>query len=158
MNPAAEIWEKVIDILRADLTSTAISTWFSDCRPVEISDGRLIVSTPTEFKRDTIKNRFSDMIRAALSELFSSDFDFLIITESEAKELEEKSPVNYNSSFTFENFVIGNSNKFAYATAKAVAENPAKSYNPLFIYGDSGLGKTHLLYAIGNTVRERDPA
>ncbi len=158
MNPAAEIWEKVIDILRADLTSTAISTWFGDCRPVEITDGRLIVAAPTEFKRDTIKNRFSDMIRAALTELFSSDFEFTIITESEARALEESSSGNYNSSFTFENFVIGNSNKFAYATAKAVAEKPAKSYNPLFIYGDSGLGKTHLLYAIGNTVRERDPA
>jgi len=157
MNPASEIWEKVIDILRADLTSTAISTWFGDCRAVEISNNRLVIASPTDFKRETIKNRFSDMIRSVLKDMFSGEFDLLVLTENEVEAMTESSDLSDNSSFTFENFVVGNSNKFAHAAAKAVAEKPASNYNPLFIYGDSGLGKTHLLYAIGNTVRENDP-
>ena len=159
MNSASDVWQKVLELIGADLTSTAVDTWFSDCRAIDISDGCLVVCSPTDFKKDVIVSRFSETIKSALKELFSGDFDFMVLSQKELDEYEtEQHAENMESdTFTFERFVVGNSNKFAHAAAKAVAENPAGVYNPLFIYGQSGLGKTHLLYAIGNVVRKNKP-
>ena len=159
MNSASDVWLKVLELIGADLTSTAVDTWFSDSRAIDISDGCLVVCTPTDFKKDVIVSRFSDTIKTALKELFSGDFDFMVLSQKELDEYEaeQRSPGMESDVFTFERFVVGNSNKFAHAAAKAVAENPAGVYNPLFIYGQSGLGKTHLLYAIGNVVRKNTP-
>lgn len=160
MNSAADIWLKVLGILKNDLTSTAITTWFDDCRAIDISDGCLVICTTSDFKKDVITSRFSDIIKAALRDLFSGDFDLLILSDKELEDFIEETSASKmeNELFTFERFVVGNSNKFAHAAAKAVAEKPADAYNPLFIYGDSGLGKTHLLYAIGHVVKKNDPA
>ena len=160
MNSVNDVWQKVRDILSGQLTQTAMDTWFSDCTPVELDDCRLILCTTTEFKQDILQKRFSDRIKAALYDLFSQDFEVLIITEDELSDLPGKggdNPLPEMAGYTFDHFIVGNSNRFAHAAASAVADNPGKTYNPLFIYGNSGLGKTHLLLAIGNAIHERRP-
>ncbi len=160
MNSLQDIWGAVMDSLSDELTSTSISTWFSDCRPVEITKSTLVIHTSTDFKRNIISQRFSPTIVTTLSELFSSPFELLILAGDEIDDYEvsdepDDSPPEI-AGYTFNRFVVGNSNKFAHAAAIAVAENPGKAYNPLFIYGNSGLGKTHLLLAIGQRIHEAD--
>ena len=162
MNSLQEIWNEILRLLSQQLTPTAITTWFSDCEPVDMEDCRLILHTTSNFKRDIILQRFGDTIKAALSDLFSCDFDILVLAGDElndyvAKSKEENS-LPEMAGYTFDRFIVGNSNKFAHAAAIAVAEKPGKNYNPLFIYGNSGLGKTHLLMAIGHTIQNRDPS
>ena len=160
MNSLNDIWNEIINILSKQLTPTAISTWFSDCKPVEIEDCCLVIHTSTEFKRSIILNRFGDTIKEALSDLFSCDFDLIVISGDEVYESNKKdeNDLPEMAGYTFDRFIVGNSNKFAHAAAIAVSENPGKTYNPLFIYGNSGLGKTHLLFAIGQVIREKDPS
>lgn len=161
MNSLNDIWDKVIEILSQQLTETAINTWFDDCTPVEIDDCRLVLHSTTEFKRDMISNRFGEMIKAALSDIFSCDFDILVLSDNEIKDFAIKKKAENSlpemAGYTFDRFIVGSSNKFAHAAAMAVARNPGKTYNPLFIYGNSGLGKTHLLLAIGQDIHEREP-
>ena len=162
MNSIKDIWAGVMELISAKLTSTAVSTWFSDCEPVELEDGRLVLHTPTPFKRDILQQRFSGEIRAALRELFSCDFELLILTGEELSDFremkKEKNTLPEMDGYTFENFIVGSSNKFAHACALGVVKNPgSRAYNPLFIYGASGLGKTHLLLAIGSAIHENDP-
>ncbi|MEL4107110.1 chromosomal replication initiator protein DnaA [Oscillospiraceae bacterium CM] len=159
MNSAADVWGKILKILGNELTSTAITTWFDDCTAVEIVDNRLVIHTPSNFKKDVIEGRFLGSVKNALNELFSGDFDVLVLGEGELDAFKQKEP-SFDPSeeeFTFERFVVGNSNKFAHAAAKAVAEGQIKNFNPLFIYGDSGLGKTHLLHAIRHAVAKKHP-
>jgi len=161
MNSLNDIWDKIIEILSGQLTATAINTWFSDCTPVDIEDCRLVLHTTSDFKRDIISSRFGETIKAALSDLFSCDFDLIILSGDEINDFSLKKKVDNSlpemAGYTFDRFIVGNSNKFAHAAAIAVAENPGKTYNPLFIYGNSGLGKTHLLLAIGQQIHERSP-
>ena len=162
MNSLQEIWNEIIKILSRELTPTAMTTWFSDCEPVAMEDCRLILHTSSEFKRDIISKRFSDTIKAALSDLFSCDFDLLVLADDELNEYMDKTKAENTlpemAGYTFDRFIVGNSNKFAHAAAVAVADKPGKTYNPLFIYGNSGLGKTHLLMAIGHTIQDRNPS
>ena len=162
MNSLQEIWNEIIKILSRELTPTAMTTWFSDCEPVAMEDCRLILHTSSEFKRDIISKRFSDTIKAALSDLFSCDFDLLVLADDELNEYMDKTKAENAlpemAGYTFDRFIVGNSNKYAHAAAVAVADKPGKTYNPLFIYGNSGLGKTHLLMAIGHTIQDRNPA
>ena len=162
MNSLQEIWNEILKILSRELTPTAMTTWFSDCEPVDMEDCRLILHTNSEFKRDIITRRFADTIKAALSDLFSCDFDLLVLADDELNEYMDKAKAETTlpemAGYTFDRFIVGNSNKFAHAAAVAVADKPGKTYNPLFIYGNSGLGKTHLLMAIGHTIQDRNPA
>ncbi len=163
MNSLRDIWNEILKILSTQLTPTAITTWFSDCEPVEVEDCRLVLHTTTDFKRSIIMSRFADTIKAALYELFSCDFELTVLAGDEINEYtsskkEEDNALPEMAGYTFDRFIVGNSNKFAHAAAVAVAENPGKNYNPLFIYGNSGLGKTHLLLAIGQAIHERDAA
>ena len=161
MNSLNDIWDKVIEILSNQLTPTAINTWFSDCTPVDIEDCRLVLHTTTEFKRNIINSRFSESIKAVLTDIFACDFDLLVLAGDEVNDFELKKKSENSlpemDGYTFDNFIVGSSNKFAHAAAIAVAENPGKAYNPLFIYGNSGLGKTHLLLAIGQEIHLRSP-
>ena len=161
MNSLQELWEEILKILSRQLTPTAINAWFADCKPVELEDCRLILHTSTNFKRDIIIQRYSDTIKAALYDLFASDFELMVLAGDEINDYEspsrEENSLPEMEGYTFDRFIVGSSNKFAHAAAVAVADKPGKAYNPLFIYGNSGLGKTHLLLAIGQAIHTRDP-
>ena len=163
MNSIQDIWTGILEILSAKLTATSINTWFDDCTPVDLKDGTLVLHTSTSFKRDILRTRFESEIKGALREMFSCDFELLILAGDELEEyLADKEETDLflpeMEGYTFDNFIVGKSNEYAYAAAKGVVKNPgSKVYNPLFIYGNSGLGKTHLLCAIGTEIHLNDP-
>lgn len=161
MNSLDDIWSAVIDVMSGSMTKTAISTWFDECRPVELEDSVLVIYTPTDFKRNIIMSRYADAIKTALSDIFSAEFGLRVLAGDELEEYEAKKadsdPWPVMAGYSFDRFIVGNSNRFAHNAAYAVAQKPGGAYNPLFIYGNSGLGKTHLLLAIGNTIRENYP-
>lgn len=161
MNSLQDIWDGILEILGNELTPTAINTWFSDCTPVDISESRLVIHTTTDFKRSIIGSRFADTVKRALSDVFSCDFDLLVLAGDEIEGYNnEKAALDTlpeMAGYTFDSFIVGNSNKYAHAAAVAVSEKPGTVYNPLFIYGNSGLGKTHLLLSIGNALHLRNP-
>ena len=161
MNSAADVWEKVLVLMQAEMTAVTINTWFDDVQAVALEDTRLVLYSPTEFKRNIISSRYVPTIQKALRELFSFDFQVEVLDEAGMERYrQDQSDDRFlagSEQYTFENFVVGSSNKFAYNAARAVAEAPGMSYNPLFIYGQSGLGKTHLLYAIAHKVHENHP-
>ena len=159
MNPAAEVWEKVVALMGEEMTATTLKTWFDDAEAVSLEESSFVLYSPTRLKRDIITARYITPIQNALRELFSSDFQVLVLTENELAGYQKGagSFLPGTEDYTFERFVVGSSNKFAHAAARAVAGNPGQSYNPLFIYGDSGLGKTHLLYAIAHAIHDTHP-
>ena len=161
MDSVAEVWKSILEIIARDITPTAYNTWFADCEPVELEDCKLVLHTATDFKRNIIQSRFGSTICAALYDLFSCDFELQVLAGDELEEYlsRKKGPDHLPEmdGYTFDRFVVGPSNKFAHAAAVAVAENPGKAYNPLFIYGNSGLGKTHLLLANGEEIHARHP-
>ncbi len=160
MNSAADVWTSILNILGEKLTTTTMNAWFDDSRAISLEADRFILYSPSKFRRDIIRSRYADAVKEALYELFSMDFEFVVVGDEELNSLRggEKEPAFGSNEFTFERFIVGSSNKFAHAAAIAVAENPGSAYNPLFIYGESGLGKTHLLYAIGNAIKAQNPA
>lgn len=161
MNSLDDIWQSIMDKLSNQLTPTAINTWFSDCQPIELGEKRLVLQTSSDFKRNIILQRFGQTIRDALTDLFACEFDILVLVGDELDEYRREAPddnLPEAAAYTFDRFIVGQSNKFAHAAAVAVSENPGTVYNPLFIYGNSGLGKTHLLLAIGQAIRERNPS
>ena len=123
--------------------------------------GTLVLQTTSEFKRNIITTRFGETIRNVLSDIFSGEFDFMLLLPEEIDQLKSEkaaaSDLPEMAGYTFDRFIVGNSNKFAHAAAVAVAERPGETYNPLFIYGNSGLGKTHLLLSIGQYIHEHSP-
>ena len=155
----------VLQQMKSELYETTINTWFNDTEPVALEGNTLVLHCGNEFKRSTIEDRFIGNITASLKDIFSADFTIRLLDDSglaayRSGAAEPRRPANLfeSSEFTFENFVVGPSNKLAFAAAKAVAAQPAAHYNPLFIYGDSGLGKTHLIYSIAHEIREKQPA
>ncbi|MCD7918936.1 MAG: chromosomal replication initiator protein DnaA [Clostridiales bacterium] len=166
MNASADLtalWETVLPLLKEELTPTAVNTWFNDVTPVALEGSRFVITTPADFKADLIRNRYLPTLKKALFELFAADMDVVVLGPEELKKYNaNNSSPNQNvlmgsEEYTFDRFVVGSSNRFAYNAAEAVAHAPGKSYNPLFLYGDSGLGKTHLLYAIYHTIRDQHP-
>ena len=159
MNPAADVWAKVLTLMQPEMTATTINTWFDDATAVALEDDRFVLYSPTRFKRDIIATRYVSKIQNALRELFSAEMDVVVLTEGELDQYQQPAQKNDffpgTEEYTFERFVVGSSNKFAHAAARAVADNPGQSYNPLFIYGESGLGKTHLSAAIAREVSEK---
>lgn len=162
MNSAAEIWKKTLLVLGEQLTTTTIRTWFDDVSAVTMDGDTLILCAPEEFKREIITQRYQTQVEGALKELFSQDIPVRFVSETEAERWqtgELSVPFLPNAGdYTFDKFVVGSSNRFAYNAAKKVSENPGKSYNPLFIHGASGLGKTHLLYAVAHAIHAAHPA
>ena len=163
MNSVADIWKIVLSRLSQDLSETTISTWFDEVEAVSIKDLTLYLHCPNDFKRSTIESMFADRIKDSLRDIYSADFDVKLLSSAESAALftpeEKKSASLFDSSeFTFDTFVVGESNKMAYAAARAVADGASDHYNPLFIYGDSGLGKTHLIYAIAHQIRSTRPS
>ena len=163
MNSVADIWGIVLDRLKQELSETTITTWFDEVEAVSIKDRTLYLLCANDFKRGTIESMFSERIKDILRDIYSADFDVRLLSSDESAVLlapEEKKAVSLLDSgeFTFDTFVVGESNKMAYAAARAVADGASDHYNPLFIYGDSGLGKTHLIYAIAHQIRANRPS
>lgn len=161
LNSVKDIWQNILESLKRDLSETTINTWFDEVEAVDLKDSVLLLYCKNEFKKNYIESLFVRNIRAALKDLFSYDMGVRLLTAEEFSsygETTQKRPASLLESgeFTFDTFVVGGSNELAYAAAQAVAEAPADRYNPLFIYGDSGLGKTHLIYAIAHELRRRD--
>ena len=160
MNSATDIWEKVKTLMEGDLTAVTIDTWFGDAEAVALEDTRLVLCVPTDYKRNIILSRYLPVVKKALKELFSFDVDVALLLPEERDAYASKdayTPDPEVEKYTFERFVVGSTNKFAFTAAQKVADEPGGSYNPLFIYGQSGLGKTHLLHAIANRVRQNHP-
>ena len=157
MNSPDYIWAKVLSHMENLLTPTIVATWFDDAEVVEINETQIMIYSPSEMRRDYIKNRYAVYIQNAMQELFSmNNMEVVVLSEKEKEEIHSKNFkhkfLEYNPQFTFDRYVVGPPNRFAHAAAIAVANRPAEAYNPLFIYGPSGLGKTHLLYAIAGEI------
>ena len=161
MNSVADVWANVLQQLKKDLSETTIATWFDELSAVDIRENTFLLYCPNDFKKRYIESLFLKNIKAALQDIFSIEFEVEILDEKGLAEFQGNAPKHQSerftsAEFTFDTFVVGPSNKLAYAASQAVAEHPAQNYNPLLIYGDSGLGKTHLLYAIANVIRRND--
>ena len=164
MNSLGDIWKSILSMLDNIMSPTALKTWFDDSVPVDIKGDKFVLYTPSDFKRGIIEQRYSDKICSALTELFSAEFQLVILAGedelnayNDEKNMEQGNDIPELAGYTFENFVVGPSNKYAHAAAMAVSDKPGTVYNPLFIYGNSGLGKTHLLRAIGQKIHQNNP-
>ena len=161
MNSVADVWNNVLQQLKGELSETTIATWFDELEAVDIRGNTFLLHCSNDFKKGYIESLFMKNIKASLHDIFSTDFEVEILDDQAFEEFNggqthRQSDRFTSAEFTFETFVVGPSNKLAYAASMAVAEHPAQNYNPLLIYGDSGLGKTHLLYAIANVIRRND--
>ena len=161
MYASAYVWAKIINYLEERLTAVTVSATFDDAEVVELNEEHLILYSPSDFRRETIRRRYKQHIQDALSEIFNSDAKLVVFGEQELQAYrskgKQKSSMDFNPQFSFDNFVVGPSNRFAHGAAIAVSNNPGQVYNPLFIYGPPGVGKTHLLYAIANGIRKQKP-
>ncbi len=160
MDSFEQAWELICDYCKGKITEVAYKTWFSRLKPVSLDfdDGVAVVEAPNEFHKQTLLRCYSDLLQEAFETVFGSKIEFSICVREELKkEIEKKENTPGNYDLTFQSFVVGSSNRFAHAACLAVATKPAMLYNPLFIYGNSGLGKTHLLYAILNEVKKKFP-
>ena len=164
------IWNKFLNNIKTRLASLSYNTWFSSSKLVELNENAAIIVVPTQAHKKHLSESYLDIIEDIFNEITGTNFNFEFYLENEYESLKkDEKPIiedfeevgvphnsvekaNLNPDYTFENFIVGESNKFAQATALAVAENPGKMYNPLFIYGNSGLGKTHLMHSIGNYI------
>ena len=161
MNSVADIWANILVQLKQDLSETTIATWFDELEAADIRGNTFYLHCSNDFKKGYIESLFLKNIKSALRDIFSTDFEVSILDDDAFAEFKgpaaKKKEDRFTSEeFTFETFVVGPSNKLAYAASMAVAEHPAQNYNPLLIYGDSGLGKTHLLNSIANVIRRDD--
>jgi chromosomal replication initiator protein len=181
VSEAQRLWDECAGLLRAQVSEPVWLTSFEQARPVSFEDDRLVLAVPSFLAKERIEGRYLSLVRDALAEIGAGEVVLVLeIAPSEPEpawtvaanpstssaptgpaggEARTGTPVtpDVNPRYTFDTFVIGPSNRFAHAAALAVAETPARKYNPLFIYGDAGLGKTHLLQAIGGYVRENYP-
>ena len=160
MYSSAFVWAKVLSYLE-DRLGDAGSSWFDDAEVVELKEDRLILYSPNKFRQQIILTRCAPYIQEALKEIFNSDAKLEVYSDEEMEVYrakgKSKTSLDFNPQFNFDNFIVGPSNRHAHGAAVAVAENPGAVYNPLFIYGPPGMGKTHLLYAIANELRKQNP-
>ena len=169
------LWQETLEKLKNELSKPSFETWLSSTRLLHIDGDTLVISVPNEFAKDWLESRYAPLIRSSVQSVLGHSVSLRFIIPSPegiyAEDLilstpnspialiqDEQIPNSLNTKYTFDTFVIGNSNRFAHAASLAVAESPAKSYNPLFIYGGVGLGKTHLMHAIGHHVLQRSPS
>ncbi|MDQ4090636.1 MAG: chromosomal replication initiator protein DnaA, partial [Actinomycetota bacterium] len=185
MAGAERLWGACVGVLRNEVPDSIWNTWLASARPQALVDHRLFLTVPSPLAKERIEARYLELVTDVVSDVAGEPHEVVLevrtdpaVADDEVDprpQLEFGGPpirttrmaepaapsgmpeAGLNPSYTFENFVIGESNRFAHAAALAVAEQPAHSYNPLFIYGDTGLGKTHLLHAIGHYVRQHLP-
>lgn len=177
MDNKDKVWEEVLEKIKENITPISFETWFKPLKIRKIDKNLNIVyieissDKRNDFIINTIKNRYLQTLEGAFKSVLNDDFRVVLknseqynseeIKQEQPKIKPKKKSFNkekiFNPRFNFENFVVGNSNKYAHAAALAVAESPSEAYNPLFIYGGSGLGKTHLMHSIGIYLLEKDP-
>ncbi len=173
MTDIKQLWNRIIDVVQTDIPAYRFDVWIKTLEPVCIREGRLVLIAPTATSKAVVAQNYIPMLKGAAAELHPAvqEVDVLAPDELEtymnaavpekepAKEKEQplkerfNTPNMFDSRYTFDSFVVGKSNQFLYAAAKAVADDPGAKHNPLFIYGGTGLGKTHILHAIGNHIR-----
>ena len=160
------LWSNFLSQVKEELTSLAFDTWFADTHLYKIGEGKAYIIVPMPIHKKHLVDNYFELITKILNEITNSSLELILLLKEEIEEIipkdKPKSEIisssdnnihsNLKTSYTFDNFIVGNSNKFAQAAALSVAENPGRMYNPLFIYGNSGLGKTHLMHAIGNYI------
>lgn len=161
----SELLTKAKDLLKDEVTKISYETWIKDLEIESAENGNIVLVANTVFQKDSIMSRYYDLFKNTFRFLTNKEWDINVVLKSDDSAPKEETTYlepstssyvnpnsNLNPKYTFDTFVVGNNNRFAHAAALAVAEAPAKSYNPLFVYGGSGLGKTHLMHAIGNEV------
>lgn len=173
-----EIWQATLDRIEKKMSKPSFETWLKTTRPVSITDDTLVISVPNDFTRDWLQGRYAEIISETVKDVSSKHYQVHFVTprinedetfdttsepapQPRAQNNEKNAPQSsswLNPKYTFDTFVIGHSNRFAHAASLAVSEAPARAYNPLFIYGGVGLGKTHLMHAIGHHVLENTPS
>lgn len=162
------IWNEVLNLIKVELTEVSFNTWLKTIEPISISSNKVVLAAPNEFTKGILVGRYLNLIKNALTQVTEEEFNIQFIIPGEEHSLnigqsmvQETNDNNQrsqlNPKYTFDTFVIGNSNRFAHAASLAVAEAPAQAYNPLFIYGGVGLGKTHLMHAIGHYILGQNP-
>ncbi|WP_048601635.1 chromosomal replication initiator protein DnaA [Rubeoparvulum massiliense] len=170
--PIAQLWDSTLKAIEKKLSKPSYDTWLKSTEAVDLDEDTLIICAPNEFARDWLESRYSNLIMETVKEVTGQLFQVRFIVHSKEEpgntnantsddltkpDSEENYHSMLNSKYTFDTFVIGSGNRFAHAASLAVAEAPAKAYNPLFIYGGVGLGKTHLMHGIGHYVLEHNP-
>jgi chromosomal replication initiator protein len=163
-----EIWDETLKLIKTELTEVSYNTWLKSLEPISIKGKTIILGVPNDFNKGILETRYMTLITNAIKQITSQDFkiEFVIPGSDDFNKLTKNNDIkennffeapNLNPKYVFDTFVIGNSNRFAHAASLAVAETPAKAYNPLFIYGGVGLGKTHLMHAIGHYTLSQNP-
>lgn len=173
------VWDEALNIIEKELSKPSFETWLKSTKPVILNNGVAVICVPNDFAKDWLESRYSHLIKSALESVTNKEISLRFILPHQVEEnidsvvdepinqksksrprvpVEDILPSCLNPKYTFDTFVVGNSNRFAHAASLAVAEAPAKAYNPLFIYGGVGLGKTHLMHAIGHYILEQNPA
>lgn len=158
MDSFNEVWEKVCEVCKNDMAEVAFDSWIATLEPVELNGNIAVISSKSEYQKNIVEKHYVSRLEGYFEEVFGFPITVSIITKEKAKKSRE---INLNEPiykrYTFDNFIVGPSNDLAHAAALHVAKNPGKTHNPLFIYGNSGLGKTHLLNAIRNSIEENFP-
>lgn len=163
------IWEAVLELIKSEVTEVSYNTWLKTLTPISVEGNVFTIAAPNDFTKQILQDRYLILINNALNQILDDKFDLKITCSNEDLEAYRKNPKKedismsndklksmLNPKYTFDSFVIGNSNRFAHAASLAVAEAPAMAYNPLFIYGGVGLGKTHLMHAIGHYISSQN--
>ena len=161
MQELERIWKKVAEELSKEISAVSYDSWIKPITPEGIDETKITLKVPFSVNKNMIMTKYFSLIESCLEAVTSRKFDIEVVVDDEGSEHSEVDPITVentlNPKYTFSSFVVGNNNNLAYVASLAVAERPAKTYNPLFLYGGSGLGKTHLMQAIGNYYRENYP-
>jgi chromosomal replication initiator protein len=169
-----QVWTEVLDRAAEHIDISSLRVWFEGIRPVDLHDDRLEISVPNTFAKEYIESRFRPLLEEVLDGVLGREASLVVsvggpgaagrvgngngaATEAAESVTNARTPRSFRAKYTFDTFVIGAGNRFAHAATLAVAETPGLVYNPLFIYGGVGLGKTHLLRAVGHYVEDQDP-
>ena len=166
MDSFVDAWEVICGYCKTKITDVAYKTWIERIKPLNLdfNTGTAYLLVPNDFHRQTLTRCYIPLLNEAFEAVFDSKFNIQFKIPDEVVENiaspkpSEELIKDTNYEYTFDTFIVGSSNKFAHAACLAVATNPSRAYNPLFLYGNSGLGKTHLLYAIGNEIKKNDPS
>lgn len=164
MDNLESIWQKTLESISSFLSKPSFETWLKPTKPIKFEGNILTIEVPNDFARDWLETRYSPLLLTTIKELLDEDVELKFVTpdREDAPKIQISAPpvpqpTQLNPKYTFESFVVGESNRFAHAASLAVAEASGKAYNPLFIYGGVGLGKTHLMQAIGHFVLKSHP-